>query len=190
MINKKKLFKSLIIISLLIIIIAVAVQIRNTLARYETTANTTRDVDVAFWIVGNSFKTQRLLIQDIIPRNEPYTYQFTVSNFEGTKKAETDLEYNLVITSTTNLPLNYTIKKNGETYAATERLYQDDDGTYYRELKLGTEAEKFIFEQGTDSTDTYVLSVTFPLENNTNLEYADLIENIQINLSAQQIIGE
>jgi len=189
MIDKKRIYKSLFVISLLIIIIVAVIQVRNTLARYETTANTTRDLDVAFWIVENSFQTQRLLIEDIYPSTTPYEYTFTVSNFRDSKKAETDMEYSLVITTTTNLPLSYTIQKNGTTYAATEEIYQDRDGTFYREFTLG-ETEKFIFQADTPTTDEYTLKVTFPLEYNINLEYPDLIENIEINLSAKQIIGE
>lgn len=191
MIDKKVLYKSLIVILLLIIIIVAVIQVRNTLARYETTANTERDLDVAFWIVDNTFQTQRLLIQDIYPATEPYEYEFSVSNFKESKKAETDLEYSIVITATTNLPLSYTIQKNGTTFAAVEELYQDGDGTFYRELTLEkNETDNFILEEGTDSTDTYTLKVTFPLQYNVNLDYADLIENIEINLSAKQVIGE
>ena len=87
MINKKTVFKSLIIISLIIIIIVSFIKIRNTLARYETTATTERDVDVAFWIVDNSFKSERILIKDIYPTQTPFEYSFTVSNFDGLKKA-------------------------------------------------------------------------------------------------------
>ena len=42
--------------------------------------------------------------------------------------------------------------------------------------------------QGTDTTDTFVVKVTFPKSNYTNAEYADLIEYIKIDLSAKQII--
>ena len=81
MIDKKRVIKSLIIISLIIIIIFATIQIRNTLARYETTTTTQRDVDVAFWVVDNSFKSERLIIDDIYPLDTPFTYTFTVSNF-------------------------------------------------------------------------------------------------------------
>ena len=42
--------------------------------------------------------------------------------------------------------------------------------------------------QGTDSTDTYVLKVTFPKSNYTNVDFADLIEDVKIDLTAKQII--
>lgn len=198
MIDKKKLLKSLIIISLIIIIIFAVIQIRKTLARYESTAETERDVDVAFWVVDNSFQTQRLLIDDIYPRDAEFVKEFTVSNFKDSQIAETDIEYELVITTTTNLPLSYEITRNGTTCSKVESLYQDTDGTYYREIKIGTtEDEKFIINtiddttnQKSEITDDFVIKVTFPKQYSANLEYADLMEDIKIELTARQLIGE
>jgi len=189
MINKKKVIISLIIISIIII---AAVQITRTLARYETTTTTQRDVDVAFWIVDNDFKSDRILIDDIYPSTTSYKYQFTVSNFNNTKSAETDLEYEIVLTTTTNLPLSYGISKNGTTINANkkeERLYADQYGTVYREIKIGT-IEKNILLQENNTTDTYILEVTFPKSYSSNLEYADLMEDIKIDLTARQKIEE
>lgn len=206
MINKKKVIKSLIIISLIIIIIFAVIQIRNTLARYETTSTTERDVDVAFWIVDNSFKSERLVIDDIYPQDTSYEYQFTVSNFNGSKIAETDMEYDLTLTTTTNLPLKYEISKNGITYTnLNQELITDEDGTVYRRLKFGTEENEYplvintIDETSSKNkiTDTYILKVTFPMQsyvngelvdNRTILDYPDSIENIQIDLTARQKI--
>lgn len=206
MINKKKVIKSLIIISLIIIIIFAFIQIRNTLARYETTSTTERDVDVAFWIVDNSFKSERLVIDDIYPQDTSYEYQFTVSNFNGSKIAETDMEYDIILTTTTNLPLKYEISRNGTTYTNwKQELITDEDGTVYRRLKFGTEENEYplvintIDESSSKNkiTDTYILKVTFPIQsyvngelidNRTILDYPDSIENIQIDLTARQKI--
>lgn len=206
MINKKKVIKSLIIISLIIIIIFAFIQIRNTLARYETTSTTERDVDVAFWIVDNSFKSERLVIDDIYPQDTSYEYQFTVSNFNGSKIAETDMEYDIILTATTNLPLKYEISRNGTKYTNWQQeLITDEDGTVYRRLKFGTEENEYplvmdtINESGSKNkiTDTYILKVTFPIQsyvngelvdNRTILDYPDSIENIQIDLTARQKI--
>lgn len=233
MINKKTLIKSLIIISLLIIIIVSAIQARETLARYETTTNAERDVDVAFWVVDNSFKSERLFINDIYPSTDPFTYTFTVSNFEANDKiAETDMEYDITLLTTTNLPLSYEIERtitiDGVTYAkneegkyvdssgneyagtvydtVTQTLYTDEDGTYYRKINFGTAENPYPLvmdtvipevEDGeptgknikTKVTDTYTLKVTFPLEYSAYLDYADLMENIKIELSARQKIS-
>jgi len=190
MINKKAIFKCLIIISLLIIIVVAAVRVRDTLARYETVTATERDVDVAFWIVDNSFKSDRILIKDIYPSETEFEYQFSVSNFSGTKSAETDLEYEIVITATTNLPLSYRITKNGSTCTKTEELITDEDGTYYRKIKLETTANALKLEQGRDLTDYFAIKVTMPKQYSANSEYADLMEEIKIELTANQIIEE
>ena len=120
MIDKKKLRKSLLILLLIAIIIIAIILIRNTLARYETTATSDKDIDVAFWVIGESYNTQRMLIKNIYPSDTSFDYTFTVSNFEVNeddnsikKRAETDLEYELSLTTTTNLPLEYAIQKNG-----------------------------------------------------------------------------
>lgn len=192
--DKKKIRKCLIILLLIVIIIAVIILIRNTLARYETTATSDKDVDVAFWVVDNSFKSDRMLIKDIYPSDTSFDYTFTVSNYEMvesgtiTKRAETDLDYELVLTTTTNLPLEYEIQKNGTTCQKTEEIYTDTDGTYYREIKLETDKNNLVMRQGTDTTDTFVVKVTFPKSNYTNVEYADLLEYIKIDLSAKQLI--
>jgi len=205
MINKKKLFKSLIIISLIIIIIVAIMQIRNTLARYETTANSERDVDVALWIVDNDFKSDRILIEDIYPSDTPFEYIFTVSNFQDTKIAETDMEYEILLTSTTNLPLSYEITRNGTTCskggllypdAEQSELYTDDDGTIYRKITIGTSDNPFVINtidnmtnRKSKITDTFVVKVTFPKEYSVNEQYADLMEDIKIDLTARQRIN-
>lgn len=206
MINKKKVLACVMIIILLIVIIVAAIQIRNTLARYETTTQTERNVDVAFWVVDNDFQTQRLVIEDIKPNTIPYEYTFTVSNFNRSKTAETDIEYEIVITTTTNLPLSYQITRNGvfcaeggELYPNAEEseLYTDSNGTVFREIRLGTTENPLIIDTINDTTrqkvpktDEFVVTVTFPQSYSANEEYRDLIENIQIDLSARQIIDE
>ena len=206
MINKKKVLACIMIIILLIVIIVAAIQIRNTLARYETTTETERNVDVAFWVVDNSFQTQRLLIEDMKPNTIPYEYTFTVSNFNASKTAETDIEYQIVLTTTTNLPLSYQITRNGvfcaeggELYPNAEEseLYTDSNGTVYREIRLGTTENPLIIDtindttrQKVQKTDEFVVTVTFPQSYSTNEDYRDLIENIQIDLSERKIIDE
>ena len=191
MIDKKVIFKSFIIISLLIIIIFAFIQIRNTLARYETITTTEREVDVAFWMLDTDFASDRLLIGEVFPANTPYEYTFTVSNFEGTKRAETDLEYDIVLTATTNLPFEYEIQKGGITCTKTEQLIKDADGTIFKQMTIDPGAtDDFILENESDETDTFVIKVTFPKSYSSNENYADLMEDIVLDISATQIIGE
>lgn len=191
MIDKKRLLKSLTIILLIAIIIFAINQIRKTLAKYQTEGDAQRDVDVAFWIVDNSFQTERILVEDIYPRQEPFEYTFTVSNFnqEG-QKAETDLEYDITITASTYLPLSYEISKDGVICTKDDQLYMDNDNTYYRKIQLLAKDNDFSMDSNINETDTLVMKITFPEEYSSNSEYADLIEDIKIELSARQIIDE
>ena len=191
MIDKKRLLKSLTIILLIAIIIFAINQIRKTLAKYQTEGDAQRDVDVAFWIVDNSFQTERILVEDIYPRQEPFEYTFTVSNFnqEG-QKAETDLEYDITITASTYLPLSYEISKDGVICTKDDQLYMDTDNTYYRQIQLLAKDNDFSMDSNINETDTLVMKITFPEEYSSNSEYADLIEDIKIELSARQIIDE
>ena len=191
MIDKKRLLKSLTIILLIAIIIFAINQIRKTLAKYQTEGDAQRDVDVAFWIVDNSFQTERILVEDIYPRQDPFEYTFTVSNFnqEG-QKAETDLEYDITITASTYLPLSYEISKDGVICTKNDQLYMDNDNTYYRQIQLLAKDNDFSMDSNINETDTLVMKITFPEEYSSNSEYADLIEDIKIELSARQIIDE
>ena len=191
MIDKKRLLKSLTILLLIAIIIFAINQIRKTLAKYQTEGDAQRDVDVAFWIVDNSFQTERILVEDIYPRRDPFEYTFTVSNFnqEG-QKAETDLEYDITITASTYLPLSYEISKDGVICTKDDQLYMDNDNTYYRQIQLLAKDNDFSMDSNINETDTLVMKITFPEEYSSNSEYADLIEDIKIELSARQIIDE
>ncbi len=190
MLDKKKLKKSMFILFLVAIIIIAIVLIRNTLSRYETVATSEKDVDVAFWMLHDDFQSATMIIKDIYPSNQSFDYSFTVSNFEEneqgeiTKRAETDLEYEFIITTTTNLPFEYAIEKDGQILSTQQNIITDEDGTYYREIKI----EPSQMLQGEDLTDHYVLKVTFPKENDTNAEFSDLIEYIKLDIHATQII--
>lgn len=180
----------MLILFLIAIIIIAIIFIRNTLSRYETVATSNKDVDVAFWMLHDDFQSANMIIQDIYPSDNSFDYSFSVSNFETdeegniNKRAETDLEYELTITTTTNLPLEYVIERNGEIVTTQQEIISDEDGTYYR--KISIEPSQMV--QGQDVTDNYVIKVTFPKENDTNAEFSDLIEYIKLEINAKQII--
>lgn len=189
MFDKKKIKKSLLILLLIAIIIIAIILIRKTLARYETTATSDKDVDVAFWIVNDDFKTGKIVINDVYPSDNTFDYAFSVSNFKEengniSKRAETDLEYGITLTMTTNLPLEYQIVKNGQILNAQQEIITDNDGTYYKKISLDTAQ----MTQGVDTTDNFVIKVKFPKENYLNEEYSNLIEYIKLDLNAKQIV--
>lgn len=201
MIDKKTIKKSLIIILLIIAIVFAFIQLRKTLARYETTTTTQREVDVAFLMLEESYKMDRLLIDKLYPSDtETFEYTFTIANYDAYKKAETDLNYEIALTMSTYLPLEYEIQKNGTTCNMTEQIITDSDGTCYKKLSAieSTDTnDKNIFHVGTDELDEFTLKVKFPLktyvngvqvENRADLDYPDLIQEVKIELSATQIV--
>lgn len=190
MFDKKKIKKSLKVLLLIAVIIVAIILLQRTLARYETTTSSEKDVDVAFWVVDNDFKQGTILITDVYPSNDTFDYTFSVSNFKVeddgsvTKRAETDLEYDIVLKTTTNIPLEYQIAKNGANISTTQEIFTDTDGTYYRKISFDVSQ----MAQNVDTTDRFTIKVTFPKENDTNAEYSDLIEYIKLELNAKQII--
>ena len=66
----------------------------------------------------------------------------------------------------------------------------DNDNTYYRQIQLLAKDNDFSMDSNINETDTLVMKITFPEEYSSNSEYADLIEDIKIELSARQIIDE
>lgn len=75
-----------------------------------------------------------MYIHQIIHLIIHFLYQIFKKEEDGniSKRAETDLEYGITLTMTTNLPLEYQIVKNGQILNAQQEIITDDDGTYYK----------------------------------------------------------
>ena len=117
MIDKKVLRKLLIIVALIIIIILAVFRIRGSLSRYESQAIITGTTDIAFWVVDDTYQYKTLTLVDLYPSEEKFQSQLcSVSNFkeDGTdiKMSDTKMSYYLVLTTTTNLPLSFEVKKD------------------------------------------------------------------------------
>lgn len=189
--DKKKLRKIIIILLLIVGIVVAFVKIKDTLARYASKVSAEKKVDVAFYLMDNSFKDDaKLILDDILPSETAYEYTFTVSNSNGVKISETTMEYDVIITATTNLPLTYTIEKDGEACSTQETIIQDDYGTYYKQISILSDDNDLVFEHSTESTNEFVIKVLFPKSYSTASEYADLIENVRLEVSGRQVIDE
>lgn len=173
---------------LLILCLIVIIQIFSlTLSRYESNSTGNADIDIAFYVLNENYQSMPLNLGKIVPRSEPYIYHFTISNEENDYVAETDIEYDLQIKTTTNLPLEFKLYRNEtDEEAITENIIEkDQDGTYFRTLKT----EKQLFHYSTPRVDEYTLVVTFPEIYNTE-NYQDILEVIWINVDASQVVEE
>lgn len=192
MINKKlrRLYVKLVILVLCFLIIARIFVL--VLSKYESISNSYANVDIAFYLLKEDFQTMTLNLASILPQNNAYTFEFSIGNQAGEDIAEVDLEYELTLRTTTNLPLTYELYMNqsytdqGATNIIKENTVNlDEDGTYFRTMTT----DKITLKYTEGKTNLYQLVVYFP-ENYNQENYQDIIELIEINVNGQQVTGE
>lgn len=185
--NKKdiKLYIKFVILLLCFIIV---IQIfLLTMSRYESNSNSKANVDIAFYVLNEDYQSMTLNLGKLVPSGNLYTYNFSVSNEKDGKIAEVDIEYELKIRATTNLPLDMHLYKieNGNKKEGTSSIEQDEDGMYFNILKV----DKQTFYYSTPRTDSYTLEILFPEKYNEET-YQDITDLIEISVDAKQIIDE
>lgn len=191
LIYKNRFFTIIKIGFLVLLLIVVIFLTPTTFSRYESSGISDTGMDVAFYLLKTDYHTENILISEIVPRDEPYTYTFDVSNFKGNKRSETNMQYDLSIKTTTNLPLEYELYLDEEytSNSATNILsssspIQDDDGTYFINFTTPTR----YFYHTANETHTYQLVVYFP-EDYIGHEYQDIYESVQIIVDSKQVIN-
>lgn len=192
MIDIKKFLKynrltiAIIILAILLFIVPI------TYSRFQSTRTPNTEIETAFYIIDSNYETKSVHLDDLVPSDTPYTYNFTVANNNGTDRAETDIEYTIEITSTTNLPLNYALYLNQEytdedstNIIINDTTQPDEYGTYFK--KMVTESKKFSHLK--DESNSYQMTVVFPKEYE-DFEYQGIIEGISITVKSKQVIEE
>lgn len=192
MIDIKKFLKynrltiAIIILAILLFIVPV------TYSRFQSTRTPNTEIETAFYIIDSNYETKSVHLDDLVPSDTPYTYNFTVANNNGTDRAETDIEYTIEITSTTNLPLTYALYLNQEytdedstNIIINDTTQPDEYGTYFK--KMVTESKKFSHLK--DESNSYQMTVVFPKEYEY-FEYQGIIEGIIITVKSKQVIEE
>lgn len=192
MIDIKKFLKynrltiAIIILAILLFIVPI------TYSRFQSTRAPNTEIETAFYIIDSNYETKSVHLDDLVPSDTPYTYNFTVANNNGTDRAETDIEYTIEITSTTNLPLTYALYLNQEytdedstNIIINDTTQPDEYGTYFK--KMVTESKKFSHLK--DESNSYQMTVVFPKEYEY-FEYQGIIEGIIITVKSKQVIEE
>lgn len=190
--NKKlrRLYEKLIILVLCLLIIARIFVL--VLSKYESISDSYANVDIAFYLFKEDYKTMTTNLASILPQDNAYVFEFTIGNEDGIEIAEVDLEYELTLRTTTNLPLTYELYMNqqytdeGATNIIKENAVAlDEYGTYFRTMT--TDKITLPYTQGT--TNLYQLVVYFPANYNQE-NYQDIIELLEITVNAQQVTGK
>ena len=183
--NSKKIFLIKIFL-ILFCVFSIFFVVKNTISKYETKAKATGNVQAAMYIVKEGYQTMNINLGSLVPRSEPYEYIFSISNYDGTNRAEVNLQYDLKIVTTTNLNLSYELYLNDGTdnIILTDNIEADEDGTYFKNMT--TETKSFGFDK--DEMNVYKLVVYFP-EIYKDIKYQDIIEGVEIQVNSKQIIN-
>ena len=177
-----KLNKVFILIALLIILLLI-MPISYSIFYSQKDSNIT--VDAAYYVIDTNIINDTIKLDDIIPSEENYNYVFTISNYKDGYRSETDMEYDLVIKTTTNLPLNYSLYLNddNQNIFSGDEIITDEDGMYFRKFTTSTKTLSHL----NDEINTYTLSVNFPKTYEDSLiDYS--VEAIIIEINSRQII--
>lgn len=185
MTNNKSILKLNRLTILLIILLILSVIVPITYSKFQSLGESESNIKTAFYVLETSYQSIDIKLDNIIPSNNLYIYTFTVANNNEEERCETDMEYFIKITTTTNLPLIYNLYQNDEetNIIDTETIIQDEYGTYFKEITTPTSR----FSHQKDEINTYKLIVKFPEEYNTP-EYQNIVEAINITIDSKQVI--
>lgn len=191
--RKKKKHKKLILTVILIyIVVGVLIAIENAYSKYQTQANGKVETNIAFYLVKADYQEQHIKLNNLIPRPEPYVYNFTVTNTDNGKISEVDTSYVLKIITTTNLPLRYELYMN-ERYDDNEstnliddnnkEISRDEYGTYFQTITMETQYLYY----SKPKENNYTLLIYYDDEN-IDAKYQDTYESIKIIVESQQML--
>ena len=189
MINKKvrMLYAKLIILILCCLIIARIFVL--VLSKYESISTSYANVDIAFYLLKEDYQTMTLNLASIVPTDNEYVFDFSIGNQDSGEVAEIDLEYELTLRATTNLPLTYKLYMNEQyTDEGAKNIIlenttdYDEYDTYFRNMTT----EKIILPYTEGKTNLYQLVITFPANYNSET-YQDIIELLEIRVNAEQV---
>jgi len=178
-------------INLLIIILLILLKLLPvTLSRYESNATGETNTNIAYYLLEPNYYTDNIKLNTLGIQQEPYVYNFTISNFNENDHSEVDLTYILSIVTTTNIPLRYELYEN-EDYTSINKtnlittnntvIEPDSDGTYFQTITMNE--EEMLYSE--DITNSYTLLIYYD-GNNADSKYQDTIEGVRIIIDSKQ----
>lgn len=188
--RNKKITNKVKVLVVLILIFLLAKIISYTFALFESNSNSTANLEIAYYILEEDYQSMNINLGSLLPREEPYIYSFSIANNNGENRLETNMQYDLKIRTTTNLPLQFELYKNEEYETSgsqdiinSTKTELDEYNTYF--TTYTTPISYFGYES--DEKNVYQLVVYFPSMYNS-IDYQDVIENVEIIIESKQIV--
>ena len=190
--NKKIriLYTKLIILILCFLIIARLFVL--VLSKYESISNSYANVDIAFYILKEDYKTMTINLASLLPQEDEYVFEFSIGNEVEGEFAEVDLEYELTLNTTNNFALTYKLYMNEQYTDETatniikeNNVSSDEYGTYFRTMTT----DKITLPYAQGKTNVYQLVINFPANYNEEI-YQDIIELLEITVNAHQVTSK
>ena len=191
--NKSYQYKARYIMILFIIFTVLFLSIiglTKTFGLFESSTKISPNIETAIYVLEPGEYIYNMNIEDLIPSDSPYIYNFTVSNYNDDEISDVDMNYELEIITTTNIPLEYDVYRNedyraGESIISSREKVKDEDSTWYNYFKTNT---TYNLPHNEKTIDTYTITVIFPSTYKTTTIYTEQIENIEIKVNSKQVI--
>lgn len=189
---KKEKLIIFILIGIIIISIITFLVMSMTFSKYQTNITGNVASNIAFYLTKTDYQIQQINLTTVEPRKDPYVYTFSVSNMDGTKVSDVDINYVLKIVTTTNLPLTFALYMN-ESYdsnsstnlisSGNTEVSADEYGTYFQTITMSSESLLY----ATPKTNNYTLLIYYD-EDENSAKYQDTVESIRLVIESEQII--
>lgn len=185
--------KRFIVYSILVLLLMfLSMYVLRVFSSYQSDAYLNADVVKAVLLLDEEKLNFSIDTDGIVPSTKPYIYNFSIANYNSSKKSNVDLEYSLSFRTTTNLPLIYKLYRN-EDYDSENSInllenyqsLQDEDGSWYKTYSL---KDNYSFSYKEKLKDIYSLVVYFPKEYSKTLDYTNVIDHVEIKVDAKQIV--
>lgn len=178
------------ILFLIFLFLLLVILLPMSYSRYESKATSNVNTGVAHYILNPGYQHINVKIPNLVPKDEPYIYNFSISNFKDGVRTETLMEYDLMVKTTTNLQLDYKLymNENYQNSSSTNiivenNIIQDSYGTYFKEMKTNKNYFTYLYNE----TNNYTLLIYFP-KTFVNYKYQDILESIFIVIESKQVI--
>lgn len=183
-INKLKLKNNVKYALILSILLVAVVFFPSTLSKFQSNGSGDAKIDLAFSLLETDELVETISLTEILPDGKQYEYTFSVSNYNEEKRIDVNIQYDITIRTTTNLPIEYEIyDSEGNKINTDFEIIKDEDGTYFNVLKT----DKRIVTYEEDSIEMYTLKYSLDSVYNDS-SYQDIIELITVEINAEQVM--